>query len=390
MLKISILASVLVMLSGCGTMADPSTWFGGDDPALKPAKLEDITEVFKPSIIWSRDVGAGAAEEQPGLRPFITESQIFVLDSEGLLTVLDKSSGAVLMEKKTGLPASGGPAVGEGKIFLGTTEAQLIALDRDSAAEIWRSDLSSEVLAAPAVYSGIVVVHTVDGNIFGIDAENGEQRWRYDRKIPILTLRGSSSPVIYNDSVICGLAGGKLVSLSLDSGEVEWEHNVTIPGGRSDLDRLTDIDSDPLIYNGSVYATSYRGDIAAIGAVSGKEFWSRKMSSYSGMAINWQLLYVTDDQGYLWALDPDTGAAKWRNEDLANRSLSAPAIHGDYVVIGDFEGYLHWVNSADGKIVARTRLSRAPIIAPPRTELDILYVLGNDGELAAIALPAVE
>ncbi|MGV6827075.1 MAG: outer membrane protein assembly factor BamB [bacterium] len=373
-------------LTGCGSMADPTTWFGDSGKAeLEPAKLQSIVEQFKPFTQWSRDVGA--MDQQPGLRPRIDGEALYVIDQDGELSVLDLQSGAVQGSWKTGITASGGPGSADGRIFVGTTEAELVSFDAVTGKEQWRANVSSEILAPPAVSQGIVVVHTNDGNLFGFNAEDGQQLWRYDRKVPVLTLRGSSAPVIVDDVVFCGLAGGKLVALSLQTGELDWEQNVSFPGGASDLERLTDIDGDPLVYSGTVFAATYRGEVAALGAVSGKEFWSRDMSSYTGMAVNWQLLYVSDDRGFLWALDPETGAAKWRQESLANRRLSAPAIHGDYVVVGDLEGYLHWMNTGDGRIVARSRVSRSPIVSPPQVRGDILYVLADDGELAAIGLP---
>jgi outer membrane protein assembly factor BamB len=236
------------------------------------------------------------------------------------------------------------------------------------------------------VAQGVVVVHTVDGSLFGLNAESGAQLWRYDRKIPILTLRGSSAPKINGDSVVCGLAGGKLISLNLVTGNVEWERNVSIPRGGSELERLTDIDANPLIQNETIFVASYQGDVAAVGGANGQIFWNRDLSSYNNLAANWEQLYVSDSSSFVWALDSTTGAAKWRQKDLANRRLSAPAIVGDYLVVGDYEGYLHWLSQADGAIIARSRLSSAPISASPLVVEDTLYVQGDKGDLAAISI----
>ena len=272
-----------------------------------------------------------------------------------------------------------GPGVGDDLLVIGTSEAQVVAFDRNTGAELWRADVSGEVLAAPAVAYGMVVVHTVDGNLFGLDALNGNQQWLYDREVPVLTLRGSSSPVINGGVVYCGFSGGKLVALSLDTGVVEWETIITIPSGRSELERMNDIDGDPVVYNGTVYAGSYQGDVAAVGEGSGSIFWNHKVSSYNDLTVNWQNLLVSDEFGHVWALDPDTGAAKWRQQQLSNRKLTAAVNFGDYVVVGDLDGYLHWLSVDDGSFVARTRVSGKALVATPLVEGETIVRSGHWG-----------
>jgi outer membrane protein assembly factor BamB len=312
---------------------------------------------------------------------------LYVADSDGLVQALDAATGKHVWQVETGLPAAAGPGVGDDLLLIGTSEAQLVALDRNNGAELWRADVSGEVLAVPAVAYGMVVVHTVDGNLFGLDALNGEQKWRYDRSVPVLTLRGSSSPVIDGSTVYCGLAGGKLVALSLDTGVLEWEKIISIPSGRSDLERMTDVDGDPAIYNGTVYAGSYQGDVAALGMGSGNVFWKHKVSSYNDIAVNWQQVVVSDEFGHVWGLDPDTGAAKWRQQQLSNRKLTAPVISGDFTVVGDLEGYLHWLSANDGSVVARTKVSGGALMATPLVDNDLLYVLDTEGNLTAVRVP---
>lgn len=385
MLRLLIPAVLAFLLTGCGTFADPTTWFDSPDPAKEPAELVDVTNQIQPVQLWSIDIGAGS-EEQANLRPAVANGRVYVVDADGLVQALDAESSRVVWRVEKDLPAMAGPGVGEGLVLLGTSEAQVVALEQDTGEERWRTDVSSEILAVPAAADGMVVVHTIDGSLFGLDAKTGEQRWRYDRKVPVLTLRGSSSPVIDNGIVYCGLAGGKLVALTLGEGTLDWEENVSLPTGRSDLERMTDIDVDPVIYTSTIFVSSYQGRVAALGKASGKMFWTRDMSAYTNLAVNWQLLYVSDENGHVWALDPDTGAAKWRQQELNNRKLSAPAIVGDYVVVGDYEGYLHWMSTDDGSIVARTRVGSKPIAAPPVVANETLYVLGSAGDLAAIRL----
>ncbi|BAO44810.1 conserved hypothetical protein [Thiolapillus brandeum] len=373
------------ILGGCGTMADPTTWFAGDDPSLEPAELVDFTPVIKPQQRWSMDIGdTGTAYSR--LAPTVVDGMLYAVNEEGDLYAVDAQTGALSWQLETGLPASAGPGAGNGLVVIGTREAQVAAYAADSGEARWSKDLTSEILAAPAVSDDVVVVHTADGKLFGLSAVNGEQLWLYDHKVPVLTLRGSSSPVISGGTVYCGLAGGKMVALSLDSGLLEWEKHITVPSGRSELERMVDVDADPLVYSGTVYGAAYQGDVAALGEGSGKVFWKRKMSVYNNMAANWQQLAVTDARGHVWSLDPDSGAARWRQQDLQNRGITAPALQGDYTVVGDNEGYVHWLSSADGSMAARMDMGDA-IVAAPLVVDDVLYVLTSGGRLVALGLP---
>ncbi|HID44508.1 MAG TPA: outer membrane protein assembly factor BamB [Chromatiaceae bacterium] len=385
LLRLPILLLASNLLSGCGTMADPREWFSSDDPALEPAELVDFTPTVQPQQVWSMAIGDASSDLQR-LKPAVDNGVLYVANTEGDLFAVDADAGKPVWKVETGLPVSAGPGVADGLLALGTAEGQLVLFDAGNGEELWRKALSSEILAVPAIGGGVVVVHTGDGKLFGLDATSGEQLWLYDHKVPVLTLRGSSSPVISGGSVYCGLAGGKMIALSLDSGLVEWESRITVPAGRSDLERMVDVDTDPLLYSGSVYGGAYQGDVAALGEGSGKEFWKRKISVYNNLAVNWQQLAVSDAQGFVWSLDPDTGSARWRQKALMNRQLSAPALQGDFTVVGDFEGYLHWLSSEDGAMAARMDVGDA-IVAAPLVVDDSLYVLSSDGKLTALRLP---
>ena len=374
------------LLAGCGSFADPREWFSASDPSREPAELVDVVNQIKPDKVWSVDIGTGTSL-YPKLRPVIAEGTLYVADAEGRIQALDAATGKRIWQIESDLPAAAGPGVGDELLVIGTYEAQVVAFDRKTGTELWRAEVSGEVLAAPAVGYGMVGVHPVDGQLDGLAALDGSPRWLSDRVVPVLTLRGSSSPVINGGVVYCGFAGGKLVALSLDTGVVEWETIISIPSGRSDLERMTDIDGDPAVYSGTVYVGSYQGDVAAVGEGSGSIFWNHKGSSYTDLTVNWQHLLVSDEFGHVWALDPDTGAAKWRQQQLANRKLTSAVTFGDFAVVGDLDGYLHWLSVDDGSFVARTRVGGKAIAATPLVEGDTLYVLDTGGDLTAVRLP---
>lgn len=371
-----------LLLGGCGS------WFGGstvDPPAELP--VLDKAGQLKPEILWSRDVGSGSEDQYLQLRPWIDADRVYVANHAGEVTSLDAENGKSVWSVDTKLRISGGPGVGADLVLVGTSDAELLALDKSSGDERWRIRVSSEVLSVPAAALDTVVVHTTDGKLLGLDAATGAERWRYEREVPVLTLRGSSSPVIDGEIVYCGLAGGKLLALNISNGNPIWESMVTVPSGRSELERLADIDGDPVLYGAAVYVATYQGAVAAIAGLSGNTLWTRELSSYTGLAADWRQVYASDDTGTVWALDADTGSARWRQESLRNRKLSSPAVVGDYVVVGDFDGYLHWMSIDDGSFVGRTRVGSRPITTGPRVVDDVMYVLGDGGDLAAMRVP---
>ena len=386
MRRLLILLPVMA-LAGCGTVADPTEWFAGPD-VLKPAELVDLQNKVQPQTVWSRDIGAGTDDQRLNLEPRVVVDTVYVADAEGRVAALAVGDGSRRWQVDLDAPVSGGPGAGQGLVLVGTSDAEVIALNAESGTERWRTRVSSEVLSVPAASDGVVIVHTVDGKLFGLEATNGNERWRYEREVPVLTLRGSGSPVISGGAAYVGMAGGKLIALRADSGSLLWDVNVTVPSGRSELQRLADIDGDPIVLGGGVFVATYQGEVAAIEQRSGRVAWRRKLSSYNRMAADTQGLYVSDADGVVWGLDIRSGAARWSQDGLKHRKLSNMAAVNDLVVVGDFEGYLHWLNRDDGSMVARTRVGSKPITTGLQVVDGVLYVQGDGGELAAVRLPS--
>ena len=384
MFRLLFVSLLAIILSGCGSMADPTTWFGDDAVEVQPEELVDFNQELNVKTLWKQDIGSGSGDKRLKLVPRIDNGRVFAADSEGVVQALDAVSGKKIWSVNLELPLSGGPGSGEGLVIVGTSDGEIVALDESSGEERWRSQVSSEVLSVPAAGLGVVVVHTIDGKLFGLNVSDGKQRWLYSLTVPVLTLRGSSSPVISGTTVYCGFAGGKLVALDLSTGVTQWEISITAPSGRSELERMVDIDGDPLVNNGVVYVSTYQGEVAAVGEYTGTLMWRRKLSSYNEVSADWRHLYVTDEIGQVWGINPDNGAAMWKQSKLLNRKLSAPATVDGYVVVGDFDGYLHWLSHSDGRMVARTRVGGESITAAPKMANGIVYVLGDGGDLAAV------
>jgi outer membrane protein assembly factor BamB len=243
-------------------------------------------------------------------------------------------------------------------VYLGTGDAQLMALDADSGDVLWQTELSSEILANPAIAGDQLFVHTIDGKLAAYNKHNGQKIWINSREVPALTLRGTSPPIVVDDRVIAGFANGKLAAFDAKTGKRLWESVIAVPSGRTDLQRMVDIDGLIEANNGEIYAVTYQGRMAAIAVDDGSAIWTREMSSYTGLALDQQQLYLTDAEGHVWAVDRRSGATLWRQDALKGRDVTAPVIQGDTVVVADGAGFVHWLSKEDGAFVARENLAK--------------------------------
>lgn len=367
----------LLVLPGCSWLR------GGEDNAEPPAELVDIEQQVKLEQLWKRNIGAGTKGQFVRLTPVVDGGRIFVADREGMVAALDSETGKPVWKVDTDAPVSSGVGVGQGLVLVATTEAEVIALNWSDGSEAWRAVVSSEVLGAPSALDGVVVVQSVDGNITGLDAATGERNWIFDRSVPALSLRGTSSPLLVSGGAIAGLASGKLIAIELKRGLPVWEATISVPSGRSELERMVDIDSSPKVWGEQLFTVTYQGSVAAVDGASGQIAWSREMSSAAGLDVDFRQVYVTDEDSHVWALDRRNGASMWTQDALHNRALTAPAALDSYVAVADFEGYLHLLSRIDGEQLARVRVDGDGVLAAPIVANDTLYVYGNGGTLAA-------
>jgi outer membrane protein assembly factor BamB len=356
---------------------------GDDDNTIPPSPLIDFIETAKVSRLWSDDVGSGTNELFIKLIPAVMGEQVFIADTEGDMEALDASSGKRIWDKDIKLPITGGPGADLSMVLVGSSEGDVVSLNPDTGEEIWRSKVSSEILSSPRESEKVVIVRTIDGKIFALRSETGERLWVYDRTVPALTLRGTSTPVISGDRVIAGFDGGRVTSLDLSNGKLNWETRVAISRGRSELERMVDIDAQPLIYQDAIFVATYQSIIAALALETGSVLWEREISSYTELSADGGYLYVTDDLGNVWALDRFSGSSIWKQEKLQHRRPTGPAIIGDKAVVGDVEGYLHWMDKHTGEFVARVKVSDSPVLVKPTVKNDTLFAYASDGTLAA-------
>ncbi len=376
-MRFILLPLLLLTLAGCSSSG----------PIREPAALEQISGARDVKVLWSSSTSSDRLNlVYDRLAPAIADGRLYSASANGKVYAFDLAKGEKQWQQSFDLVISGGVGLNETSLFIGSAKAEVLALSRSDGALQWRSTLSSEVLASPVATASQVIVRCVDGNVYALNAENGQRLWHYQGSVPTLSLRGDSIPVIAGDNVLLGLANGRIVALSLYDGSVVWESTVAVAQGRTDLERMVDIDATPLVADDTVYAVAYQGKLMALSRLTGSMVWSRDIGSSAGLGLDEHHLYVVDDQDQLWTLDRNSGASLWKSDKLKYRDLSAPVPVQDAVVVGDFEGYLHWLSLDDGHIIARHQVNSDGIRVAPLVINNVLYVRSKNGELKALTL----
>ena len=377
-------ALAVALLSGCSTVKNLLDG-RGKDRSKDPTPLVQITPSVTVSKLWGASLGKGEEHLGVAQRPAIADGRVYATAVEGGVSAFDLRSGQSVWRYASELPLTGGPGAGEGLVVVGSLEGDVIALDAATGAEKWKSKVANEVLVAPAVGGGMVFVHSNDGRVTALDAGTGERRWFYSADVPALTVRGNGAMTVGPGILFVGNDNGTLTALSMTDGGVVWTTPVAQPEGRSELERMADVDGPPVLDNTTLYATSYKNHTVAIDGPSGQLIWDRENGGPRGLGLSNSAVVVTDPTGKVWGLDKNTGSSLWQQDGLAYRSTSAPAVQGDYAVVGDLEGMVHWLRLSDGAFAARSSMGGA-ITGQPAVAEDIVVVQTSNGQLAAFAL----
>jgi len=374
------LRRVLMLAMACLLFACSSN----DEKVLPPAELIDFKAEVTLKTLWSENVGNGQGDIYNRLQPVISGGLIYAAANNGDVVALNKSNGRRVWSKDLDIELSGGVSVSAGTLYVAAVSGDVIAMNSETGSEEWRHNVGAEVLSPVAANEQVVVVQTLDGRLLGLDASNGEEQWEFISTVPILTMRSVSTPLLVADTVVAGFSSGKVVAIDVNNGKVRWERRVAIPKGRSELDRIVDIDGALLFRNDLVYVVSYQGNVMGIEPSNGRVIWSEPASSYNGLANGFGNIYVSDAEGSVIAVSEANGDVRWQRTELARRRLSDPAVISSYVVVGDFEGYVHFLSQVDGHMAGRIRIDGDGVRAPMIVDGDTLYVFGNGGRLAAI------
>ena len=358
--------------------------FGGkDDEPDAPVEVPDFKATIKIKKVWSAGLGGGTEFLRLALGPASDGSRIFAAANDGRVSAFDAANGKRLWQSKTELPLSGGPATDGKIVVLGSSNGDVIALGADDGKEICRKALSSEVLAAPAIAPGLVLVRTVDGKLTALDAADGTQRWFVQQNMPRLTVRGTGAPVVVRNMVVCGFDNGKLAAYDLSDGTPSWDTLLDPPSGRNEIERLADINATVRSVGDDLYVVDYRGQTTAVALESGQSLWAQDVAGYGGLAADLENVYISGSHSELYALVRQTGSELWKHELLKNRDITGPTAYQNSVVVGDFEGYVYFFDTATGKPQARVRIDRTRVTSPPLVVNDLLYVQSDGGDLAA-------
>lgn len=382
-MKRALLPLVLLSLAlgGC-------TWIkslgGKKDNVVPPTPLVELAPTASVSRLWSASIGSGAGKSGAHMNPALDGGRLFVANVDGEIAALDASNGRKLWSTRAkNLQWAGGPAAHGDLVVVGALNGAVHGYSTADGSELWQVLLSSEVICAPAITDGLVAVRSQDGRLYGLDSSNGTRLWVYEQAVPVLSLRGNASPVIGNGLVYDGYDSGRVVAVRQNDGAPAWTQTLATGEGRTEVERLADSDGPIVLDQNQIFATAYRGQLAALDAGSGRPDWSRELSSFAGLSVAGNVVVVSDAEGNVWGFDRQTGSNLWKQESLLHRWLSPPAIVGNYAVVGDLEGYVHWLNLSDGSFAARERLGKNPIESAPVVSGNTVFVEDDSGNIAA-------
>jgi outer membrane protein assembly factor BamB len=368
--------AALLVMAGCSK----------DKDVEPPAKLVNFPAKLPVKELWGDKVGGGKKQVKLrlGLGPAYDDGLVFAASDKGELAAVNLETGhQVWVKKFKKMQLSAGPGAGLGMVIVGSTKGWVIALEAASGKERWRVRINSELLSAPAISDKVVVMRSVDGRLHGFDAGSGKELWSVEQQVPRLSLRGTAIPVIAKEIAVSGFDNGKVMAVSLTTGDTVWDTALATPHGRTELDRLVDVDSAVSIIGDNVFATGFQGRTAMIALDSGQIWWAHDMSSYRGLAADGENLYVTESDGSVVALRQRDGSEVWRNDKLKRRGLSTPAVTDTAIAVADYQGYLHWLDKQTGELVAREHIAKFRVSNPPIAIKDTVVVLTDSGKLAA-------
>lgn len=371
------------VLAGCGTIRG---WVDRGEDANAPAKLTEITPSAQVRALWSANAGKGEARIGARQGPAIGDGRVYAAAVEGGVRAFDLRTGAVAWHAPSELRLSGGPGAGEGLVVVGSLDGDVVALDAATGAERWTARVTNEVIAAPAIGQGLVLVRSNDGRLTAFDAASGERRWFWEAELPALTVRGNGAPLLAPNLAFLGTDGGELVALALQDGRELWRLPVAQQEGRNELERMADVDGGVLLDGTTLYATSYKGRTLAVDGPSGQPIWVAEQGGAGSVGNGPAQVVVSDARGTVWALDKASGGAMWQQDALARRNVTGAAVQGDLAVVGDLDGYLHWLSLSDGSFAARQKVGGDAILAAPRVADGILVVQDVAGRLRAFSI----
>lgn len=385
------------LLSGAALVTLVAACSSTDEPDY--AELAEFNQQVTPRVAWSVNLGEGTDEYLSRLSPVYADGIVYAADRHGRVSAVNAETGRqvwrtdlspagsfslAVWRKGPAAKLSGGITLANNRVYVGSEEGQMYALDAATGELDWQVNVPGEVVSAPAYGEGFLVTHLGNGTVYAMDAETGEQRWTHEEEVPTLSLRGTSSPAIAAGGVMLGSNSGRAVVLILESGQLAWDERIATPTGSSDLERMVDIDADPVVRGDTLYLLAFNGELVAMHLVSGDVLWRRDYQGYRTPQITTTRIYLTTTQSHVVELERMGGTERWRNNTLYGRSLTEVAVMPDHLVTADRFGVLHWLDRNTGQIVGRHELRKDGVqVAPLRVD-DKIIVQTNNGRLIAL------
>jgi len=371
------LASLMLLLVGCSTK----------DTFEQPVPVPEIDATVEFKRIWTMSVGKGHDGQFLHLAPLYAGDVIYAASADGLLVAVEPENGKARWQRRSKDRIFAGIGGDGNQLYYITRDAELVALSRETSEELWRASLPTEGLAAPQSNGSLVVAQTTDGRVIGFDAANGERRWQYDGQVPVLSMRTAAAPLVGGDIVIASFANGRVIALTADAGQPVWQYEVGQPQGRTELERLVDIGGQPLVLDSAIMVAGYQGKLALVDIRSGQEIWSRRASSFYSPSIGGGSIFLAAANGDIIAYRGSDRRELWVQDRLSWRQVIRPMASGDYVVTGDYEGYLHALSREDGRLQGQMKFDSDGIRVPVQVIEDgNLLVYGNGGRMAVFSL----
>lgn len=377
----------VTLLSGCSL-------FSGEEDVVKMSPLPTVTNQFNPSTAWSSSVGSGIGDFHSNLHPALDSGVVYAADRRGTVKAVSASDGkevwSVNLAEKSGWfsssPAllSGGVTVAGGHVYVGSEKAKVYALNTNDGSQAWKTNVAGEALSRPVVSDGLVLIHTSNGQLQALNESDGAVKWTVNLDMPSLSLRGESAPATAYGAAIVGGDNGRVSAVLMQQGQMIWQQRISQATGPTEIDRLSDVDTTPVIVNGVVYALAYNGNLTALDLRSGQIMWKRELGSVSNFIVDGNRIYMIDQNDRVLALTTDGGVTLWTQSDLLHRNLTAPALYNGYIVTGDSEGYMHWINVEDGRFVAQQKVDGSGFLTDPVAAEGKLLIQAKDGTLYAI------
>ncbi|GAA0512255.1 outer membrane protein assembly factor BamB [Tatumella terrea] len=377
----------VTLLSGCSL-------FSGEEDVVKMAPLPKVVNQFTPKMVWDKSVGDGVGDFYSNLHPVWQDNTVYAADRYGIVEALDANTGKqkwkVDLSTRTGffssnIPAllSGGITVQGNLLYIGTEHGKVFALNSSNGAVAWQTQVAGEALSRPVVSDGLVLIHTSNGMFQALDQSTGASKWVVNLDVPALSLRGESAPATAYGGAIIGGDNGRVSAVIMNQGQIIWQQRISQPSGATEIDRLSDVDTTPVIVNGVVYALAYNGSLSALDLRSGQIIWKRDIGGVKNLVVDNGRIYLVDQNDRVDAVNIDGGVEIWRQSGLLHRNLTSPVLYNGYLVVGDGEGYLHWMDTTDGRFVAQQKVDSSGFQTQPVVAGDKLLIQAKNGEVYA-------